>query len=143
MFRGIRSYARALLEALQELALAVKVIAQAQDIREDATIGRRVDDLERSRALWEAEVEGLLAKATQERQNARNAEERARTKERNARALAGDEGGEEGIPEEYLQILQSGHAPRGPEEGVPPVRQGVARTRDEKKAAVKRFKFGG
>lgn len=96
----------------------------------------RLEELERSRARWEAEVEAMILKAESTYKSAANAESRGRTMERHAQKLSdpfAEEGDEvqEGIPPEY--------APVGESQGVLPLRVDVAEP--SKRELAKRMKF--
>jgi len=93
-------------EALRRLTCAVESLADLQ--REMGPGEARLDDLERSRAKWEAEMEALLMKADSSYKSAANAESRARTMERRYEKdldpLAEDsEEIEDGLPEPYAR----------------------------------------
>jgi len=145
-------YFRSVLEALQTAAAAltdaVELLGTVDTETQDASeLRARVDALERSRALWEAEMEGELQRAEGKYKASRNAEERARTMRSRAEELAGlgggDAEGEEGIPAGYLDLLR-GDAPNGTEEGVQPVREAVGRPEPmSPKGHARRLKYGG
>lgn len=141
-------YFRALLEALQEAATALSTgVSLLYDLREGSSpdgLLDRLEKLERSRAEWEAEVEAELIRADSRFRAARAAEERARTKEKNAEAATDllDEESVEELPPEYLRLLQKSDAVGGEEEGMHPVRDRVA-TRAEGKALARQLKWGG
>lgn len=121
MFRRIREVVRALQGTLSRIADALQAISVSIDEREvagpyegDQELRTRLDALERSRATWEAEAEGLIIKAESRFKAARAAEERARhlLKDRDA------EEDEDGWAEDE-------DAPRGRAEGVPAMHQAL------------------
>lgn len=84
----------------------------------------RLDELERSRALWEAEVEGLMSKASSKYQQARNAEERTKT------LVSNDQSSEDGVDDEaaltaYRRAIQDADAEAGGGQEVPALRDGL------------------
>lgn len=81
----------------------------------------RLDEIERTRALWEAELEGVLLQAQNKFRAARAAEERARHL---AKSFASDEDGLEELPE-GIRELYSGDGEGGEAEGVQPVHESV------------------
>ncbi len=141
MFRSVRRYSGAVLEALQGIRAQLQSVAAAAHVGPDDDLVRRVDELERSRALWEAELEGQLAKAEQERKNARNAEERARGMLKRVTS-EGDADGLEDLPEEYLAAVRGRNGDAGEAEGMPAVRSRVGLSREERKAMARAYKFG-
>ena len=81
--------------------MTLAALAKAQ--REHAPSEERLDDLERSRSIWEAECEAELLKATSKYKAAAAAEQRMR--KINEKTDPFDEEGEEvteGIPPEYV-----------------------------------------
>jgi len=152
MFRWFR----ALAEAVQELCTvglsltnAVKeaTLASLRDPDGD-TLGDRSDELERTRALWEAEMNGILLKADSAAQSAKNAESRSRTQLKNAKKLGyeadeGDLPGEAEIQQAYadLGIVPPGDARGSEEEGVLDVHPGLEG--ESTKSSALRVKFGG
>jgi len=63
-------------DALHRLSAALQAVAESQ--REHAPAADRLDDLERSRSIWEAECEAELLKATSKYKAAAAAEQRMR-----------------------------------------------------------------
>lgn len=106
---GLRSDLSALLEALGASPAGLEGV-------ED-----RLEDLERSRALWEAEVEGVLLQAENKFKAARSSEERTR---RLAESAEFDEDGLDELPERIQELYRRDEA-GGPEEGVQPVPEGM------------------
>lgn len=111
-----------------------------QDPSALSSLAARVDELERSRALWEAEAEAALRRATAEKQIARNAEERTRAM---AKKLGdGDDDGEEAEwPEGYQ--LPDGDAAPVPAGEMYPMQRGMGATRGDRAAAARAYKFAG
>lgn len=103
---------------------------------ENGPFEARLDDLERTRALWQADMEAILQKADSTLKSASNAESRSRTMLRHAEKLT-DPFGPEG--EELEEALPEGDAPGSEEERVQPVRLDVAPTHKE---LALRHKFG-
>jgi len=89
---------RGLREAIQTLALVARSAADVQ--RDVAPSEARLEELERSRATWEANMEALVLKADSTLRSASNAESRARTMEKHVEKHLdpfgddSDEGGE-------------------------------------------------
>jgi len=96
----------------------------------------RLEELERTRARWEAEMEAVLLKADSTLKSAANAESRSRTMMKHAEKLA-DPLDLEG--EEVPDAVHGDYAYRGKEEGVQPMRANVAPTQKEN---ALRHKFG-
>jgi len=119
MFRPFR----ALTEALHRLINCLNALAAIQ--REQGPAEDRLDDLERSRSQWEAEVEGMLMKAEGKLQAANNAENRTRTMKKSYESLLDPLDLDS---EEEPEALPGGYAPPGQEEGLQPVRVDVAPT---------------
>lgn len=74
---GVLREIRELPAAIRTLTAAIQDVAALQ--RESGPGEARLEDLERSRAKWEAEIEALLIKADSTYKSASNAESRART----------------------------------------------------------------
>jgi len=124
MFRPFR----VVVEAIQELALALRLSAKMQHREnqwreEHAPAEARVEELERSRAKWEAEIEALLMKADSTLRSANNAEARARTMAKHEESRS-DPFPEDGDPVEEDNL--PGYAPVSPEERVLDVRMDLA-----------------
>ena len=138
---GILREIRALPEVILKLAASLHRITGRLDsvIRLQQEMGpseARLEDLERSRAAWEATMEAELQKASSTYKSAANAESRARTMENHAAKLTDPftedgESLEEGVPPEYAQV--------GEAEGMQPVRMDVAPV--SQKELAKRMKF--
>lgn len=136
LFREVR----ALREAIENLARGVIQLGAGlhsliEVQREIGPADERLEELERTRARWEAEMEALQLKADSTFKSASNAESRTRTMVRHAEKLA-DPFPEDG--EEEPPGVQPTDAERGQEEGLQPVRVAVAP--DNKQNAL-RFKF--
>jgi len=71
---------KALVGELHGINLRLKDLIELE--RRNAPNDERIDELERSRAMWEAEVEGILLKADGHQKAARSAEARTRTMKR-------------------------------------------------------------
>jgi len=142
MFRKITGAIRDLADALNgsRQALIDVLTHQLPEATADelGALRQRLDELERSRALWEAEVEGLLQKVEGERRQARSAEERARALLAKADPVDSSEPGPEDLPEEYMELLRERDEAAGGDLEVPAVRPAVA---GGKSAALNR-KFG-
>ena len=131
---------RRLLEATEALALSIEHLAKAQE--EIGPALERLDALERSRAFWESECEGMLLKADGKLKAAASAEQRERQlKKANAALLEHAdpfvEIGEEGTPP--VAPVFPNHVAGSEAEGVPPVRLALA---TNNKARAVRAKFG-
>ncbi len=155
MIRWFRAFA----EHVQDLVRAVGSIADAlervgillaerqsddgTDRKDLDRLDDRLDDLERSRALWEANMEAELVRADSTYKAARNAESRARTQ---LKAL--DESDEDGMgsEEELRQAYAAlGLVPAGDAEASDP--NGLQHVRPDlegepAKAPAMRAKFG-
>jgi len=119
LFRGFRR----LVEAIQELHLAVKELSHVQ--RQLGPALDRLEALEHSRHQFEAECEGMLLKADGKLKAASSAEQRERQlKKANERlSFEFDPASEEGAERETVLTddAAGGEAPR-----VPPVRLALA-----------------
>lgn len=141
MFRRFR----ATLEALQGIAAAIEdsnEIARnsLEGLTTDAHLSGRVDELERARGKWEADVEAVFLKADAKLKASNNAESRARTMLNHAEKFAPEDRpeGEEGIEPEPYEVY-GGDAEGVEEAGVQPVHVGVEIS---PKARAMRHKFG-
>jgi len=142
MFRGFIKAIRELSEALNGSRRALvdvltKELPEAT-AEELGALRQRLDELERSRALWEAEVEGLLQKAEGERRQARSAEERARHSLAKVEAAGSSEPSPEDLPPGYMALLRERDEAASPDVELPAVRPAMA---GGKSAAMNR-KFG-
>jgi len=124
---------RGLRESVDRLTAAVQEIADSQSV--SGLSEERLADLERTRALWEAEIEALVLKAEGSYKSASNAEARARTMEKHVEKQLDPFGGE---GEEIPEAVPAGDVEGGEEDGVPPVYLDVAE--DDKTRAL-RMKF--
>jgi len=102
--------------------------------RERAPADNRLEELERSRALWEVKIEALVMEAKGSYQAANNAEARTRTMKRHYENA--DPLDIEGAPEQ--EVVPGGDGDRGAEEGLPAVRVDVA---PDHKTIALRYKF--
>jgi len=143
MFRAIRDVA----EAVRELRAEATIVANSfmewsrsahQEPPDLSAITERLDRIEVGAAKWQAEAEATLLKADALFKNARNAEERARSKQ--ARLNEDPDGHLES--EEFsgamARWVQSADAEGGGGDGLPAVHQGVEVTG---KALAVRAKF--
>lgn len=123
MFRWFRAYLGAIKDQTKALwALTHEVHALLLEHEKAGPLLERVADLELTRVQWEANQEGLVAKAQGKLSAANNAEARARTMEKHVERQL-DPFAEEG---EELPETRSDDAARGTEEGVQPLRLDVA-----------------
>lgn len=124
---------RATQNALQAIPGAVVMLAeQVEKARSTmlgfATLKARLEDLESSRAKWEAEMQAELLKAQGRYQAANNAEGRTQTTIRAYKKLLADVG--DASPEEYEQDdweddVPSRDVERGEADGVQPLHLGL------------------
>jgi len=123
----------ALTEGLERSARDVRPTESADDLR------GRVEDLERTRSLWEAEMEAQLLKAKGKYQAASNAESRARTQvahyEKNA--VEGDPDLREESEEERIERLYWRDVEAGQENGLPEMPLAVEARPSSKQAALR------
>jgi len=142
--RRLREWSQAILRALQLAGEAVGRVAAAVEglsrlpAAEVQELAQRVETLERSRALWEAEVQGLLIKAEQAERNTRASEERQRKALRDAKRAEGADTDEAGT-------LEAGGALNGAQgagEGMPPMRPVLGAPRRRGAEAARRAKWG-
>lgn len=128
MFRPLRSIA----EGLHGVRSAVLLVNEAlrsrtSDVDIEGPLVGRVEALELTRAIWEAEVEGVLLKAQNQYKAAAAADSRARTKQRNDEDIFGEspEDGPRPVEASPVARLPEGDAEAGPENPVPAVRVGL------------------
>jgi len=107
----------AVLEVGRSLESAIEIL------RETGPVDDRLEELERTRAHWEAQMEALVLKADSTLKASSNAESRSRTMLRHAEKLS-DPLGLEG--EDEREAVPAGDVPRGEEEEVQPVPLGLA-----------------
>lgn len=115
-------------EALQRVTSALMRVVAKLDLlidqqEQQGPAEERLEELERSRARWEAEIEAMLLKADSTLKSAANAESRARTMMKHAEKL--DPFHDEGEAAE-APIVQGGYAPASEEEGLLPMHLDVA-----------------
>jgi len=142
MFRRVREVSEALRAIAVEIAAYNNVLASGDEEREDYTrLVARLDDIERSQALWEAKMEAELLRAKAKYDAGRNAESRAKTQR--AAYEAQVENGALDSPEEIPQGIEPdvypGDDPTGEEDGM---QQVPIRLEDGPKDAAMRRKFG-
>lgn len=140
MFRklkGISDALQSLVAALWSIAEGLQGVLAAWEA--EGGLRERVDQLEMSRARWEAEIEGEMVKVESRFKAARASEERTRHLMRSNEDHEGDEEGE-GALEAYFEAVAANHAQGGAPKGVQPVHQAVA---PRGKDLARRFKFGG
>jgi len=130
---GVLHEIRRLPDALHRLTSTIQALADLQ--RETGPGEARLEELERSRAMWEAEIGALIVKAESSFKAARNAEERARGMAKAYEKL--DPFREE--VEEVETLLRQPDAPRSEEEGLLPVHLDLA---PNNKAYALRSKWG-
>jgi len=137
-FRRRLAAAQGTEKALRDIAdILHEVSGRVADRRE---LVDRIEELELSRAKWEAELEALVLKADSTLKSANNAEARTRTMKKSYESFA-DEGlgdRETEIAQEVLQHIPDGNAaPRGAEP-MPALHLDVAQNA---KAGALRMKF--
>lgn len=136
--RTILRFFRVATEAIQRLVETHEMIAeasvqvagreQADGHLDDALadLDRRLDSIERNRAIWEGEMEAAMVKVDSKFRAARAAEERERhLRKSNEETDESDDEGMEGLPDEYIRAIQGLHADAGEGEGVPALYQDV------------------
>ena len=128
MFRKLTEIAEALdgvVAGLTDLVREVAEISKAAPV--DDSLNERLQALEQGRALWEAEIDGLLLKAENQLKSARASEERTRTKAKAYEQAGGDDDQGALAIEEYAEQLrvQIENAGSGGEAGVQPVYEAV------------------
>jgi len=120
-FRRLPGVIQELHGGLLAVASALKTLIELQ--AQTGPADERLEELERTRARWEAEMEALILKADSTLKSASNAESRSRTMLRHAEKIA-DPFAEEG--DEVEAPVPNGDAPRIPEDRLQPVPVGVA-----------------
>jgi len=111
LFRQLTESLHALRIAIQSISAILPEVLESLRIYEP--LEARLAELERGRSQWEATVEAELLRSDSKYKASRAAEERTRTLAANAEALASSDESEEGLSEEYLELL------RRNAEGVP------------------------
>ena len=111
---------RRIADALERLAASVTAAASRH--QDGRALTERIEDLERERGLWEADVEGLLAKAEGKLKAAANSEARERKMQRKS-ADGFDPFLAPG--EEIEATVSEGHVEVGDPEEVLPVHLGL------------------
>ncbi len=121
-------YFRGVLEALEGIRRSMSGIYDllnvlAEQRPPDGNVDGRVAALELSRVQWEADLEGLVAKAEGQYRAASNADARARTHAKAAEIFESDDGeGESDVVLAYLQSLSGGDEEAGERSELPSVR---------------------
>lgn len=143
MFRLIRETSEAIRGLQLSLIDATQVLSRhVQLLQHDDGVQERLETLERSRALHEAEVEALILSAESKFKAARASEERQRTV---ARANGGaDESDEEGLAilEAYRALIAEGDAGGGGGEELPALQADLAANPEIQKSQAVRMKYG-
>jgi len=121
-------------DALERIAAGFA--AAARRLEDTSSLTERIQDLERTRGLWEADVEGLLQKAEGKLKAAANAEARERTMQK-AHQNESDPFPDDS--EEGEAAIQESDVEAGYPEEVLPLRVGVET--ESKKAYAIRAKF--
>ena len=130
VFRDFRRIA----DSLERLAASVTAAASRQQTATALT--ERIEDLERERSLWEAEVEGLLAKAEGKLKAAANSEARERTMQKR---FADDADPFLAPGEEIEATVPAGDVEVGGTEEVLPLRLDVASESWKTRALMAKF----
>jgi len=125
---------RALTEAVHRLCSRISELIEASHRSDPAEA--RLEDLERSRSKWEAEIEARIMKAESIYKSANNAESRARTMEKTYAKFA-DSFDLEG--EEEPETVSNGDAGGGEEERLLPLRLDVAELDGKEQALRAKF----
>jgi len=133
---GILKEIRALPAAIHRLTAAVQHAGESA--REAAPFEARIDQLERTLAVWEAKMEAELLKADSTYKSAANAESRARTMQRNYEKLVDPFNLES---ETERDTLSEGDGARGEGEGVLPLRMDMEEPAYDPKQQALRAKF--
>lgn len=133
VFRGLSEALRSLISSVNALNEVLQEVVSLQ--RETGPATDRLENLEKRQAMWQVEMEALVAEAKGKYVASMNAEARTRTMKKHYEKLA-DPFAEEG--EEVDESVPSGDAPGGQEQGVLPLRLGVA---PNHKAQALRYKF--
>jgi len=131
---------RQLIEALQSVSKALDALVSSAHQGENAS--ERLQSLELSRSVWEAEVEGVLAKAEGKLKASNNAEARTRTMEKSFEGFFEErdphrpeaEGTGNGVPGDDEAYIEK--------EGMHVLSVGVARTPRQRLIRAK-FGLGG
>jgi len=125
MFRNLRHISDALQGILAALIGMSNRLAEVPPAPDDG-LRERVEDLELSRAVWEAEIEGLTLKAENHMKSARAAEERTRTMKRSYEDPEGNEEIDDRLEELAEQFRLQGADGAGITQGqLPTVREDV------------------
>jgi len=151
-FRPMFGNLRRLPGIIEELVDAIRGIAMLlarylQELSDETTFRDRLQELELSRAKWEAEIEAALVKVESRYKAASSSEARERALRRsNAGTDNGDLASEDDILDAYRSMgwVPRGDAEAGEEEGVPAMPEDVEQVVDRpaEKAAALAVKFG-
>lgn len=128
----LRDFSRAA-DALERIA--ARLAAAGVELGEKELVVERLNELERTRTLWEADVEALLQKADGKRHAAENAEARTRTMKKSYERFLDPLDPDS---DEIEAELPKGYAPASKEEAVQPVHMGLE---DGPKTNAVRSKF--
>ena len=125
---SVLSEIRRLPGVIKDLSTVIGMVGESLDLLvelqgQNGPADERLQELERTRAMWEAEMEAKLLKADSTLKSAANAEARSRTMLRNAEKIA-DPFAEEG--DEVEAAVPSGHDPRVEEEPMLAMPVGLA-----------------
>jgi len=131
---GILRDVRRGVEALERIATGISAAARSHETNLPSL--QRLEELERTRGLWEAEVEGILQKAEGKLKAAANSEARTRTMKKSYEEFLDPFGDDR---EEVEEAIQESDAEPGYAEELQPVRLGVEA--ESKKAYATRMKF--
>lgn len=141
MFRAFRRLLAAIDQIAEDLGgLTNALLDVARMQQELGPASERLDALERERAQFHAEIEGLLLRAEGKLRAANNSEARERQLKKSYERLVDplDENGDGQTPTRR-HADSDNDAPAGEAEGMPPLRLGVAPTN---KTLAQRAKFG-
>ena len=126
MFRFFRQLPEGVYQLASGLRAIEVILREVLDnLRIYEPLEQRLADLERGRSQWEATVEAELLRSDSKYKASRAAEERTRTMAANAEALSSSDESEDGISEEYLELLRR-NAEGVPDEAVHRLPVGVA-----------------
>ena len=140
MFRWFRRHLEAQESASAALADVSAALAKAIDeSTKSSDLDERVAALELQRAVFEADMEGLLSKAEGKLKAASNSEARERTMRKQREAVFDDFDEVSQAPQPQAQyLLPEGNGEVGYPEGMQPMPMGVA---TDNKAHITRMKF--
>lgn len=107
-FRRLSGALQGLTSTLESVSTHLTALLAGYDTQ--GSLEQRLQALESSRSMWEAEIAAEFVKAESQFKAARASEERSRTMMKHARALAGSEDGEDRTELESITELLKGHA---------------------------------